>query len=179
MSQSTRILDRKFVPAGTLIIKQGTMGNRAYMIESGIVDVFVTDADGNETILSQLGPGSLLGEMAAISEGQRSASARAREDSVVIAITAQELQASMRASDGMYKRLMRMMVDRMKDTNQKLIKKDQQLADIEKAARENLENVAAHLAAKQEKLEKEIPPLVERVKSAWDNIPPAPPPKGK
>ena len=61
MSQNIKILDRHFVPAGTIIIEQGALGSRAYMIESGCLEVFVKDAEGNEIILTELGPGCLVG----------------------------------------------------------------------------------------------------------------------
>jgi CRP-like cAMP-binding protein len=160
MSRNIKILDRQFIPAGTLVIEQGAVGSRAYMIESGALEVFVKDDDGNEIVLSSLGPGSMVGEMAAMSDGQRSASARTTEDSVLIGISAHDLHTSMCASDGLYKRLMRMMASRMKDTNMKLLKKEQQLSEVEKASRINLDSVAAHLSAKQEKLQNEILPMV-------------------
>ena len=101
--------------------------------------------------------------MAALSDGQRSASARTREDSVLITIFAHDLQASMHASTGLYKRMMRMMADRMKEANLKLLKKEQQLSDIEKTSWRNIESVAAHLSAKQELL-KELSPFISSAK---------------
>jgi len=164
MSQNTKILDRQFVLAGTLIIQQGTMGNRAFMVESGSVEVFIKDQNGTEMILSDLGAGSMVGEMAALSDGLRSASVRTKEDCVLIAIPAHDLHSSMKASDSLYKRLIRMMTARMKDTNMKLLRKEQQLADAEKNSRENLENVAAYLHSKQDKLEKQLIPMLDPTK---------------
>jgi CRP/FNR family cyclic AMP-dependent transcriptional regulator len=159
MVKNIRILDRQFVPAGTLVLEQGEIGSRAYMIESGGVEVFMRDEDGKELILSRLGAGSMVGEMAAMGDGKRSASARTSEDSVLITISAHDLHASMKASDGLYKRLMHMMVSRMRDTNMKLLKKEQELGDVEKAARKNLEDVASHLSSRRNILEKEVAPL--------------------
>ena len=102
--------------------------------------------------------------MAALSDGLRSASVRTKEDCVLIAIPAHDLHSSMKASDSLYKRLIRMMTARMKDTNMKLLRKEQQLADAEKNSRENLENVAAYLHSKQDKLEKQLIPMLDPTK---------------
>src|SRR5947209_5491865 len=101
MTKNIKILDRQFIPAGTVIIEQGTMGSRAFMIETGGVEVFVKDESGNEMTLSELGPGAMVGEMAALSDGLRTASVRTSEDSVIVTIPAHDLNASMKASEGL------------------------------------------------------------------------------
>jgi len=172
MTRNIKILDRQFVPAGTVIIQQGSIGNRAFMIESGGVEVFMKDENGREMTLSELGPGAMVGEMAALSDEVRSASVRTREDSVLISIPAHDLHSSMKASDSLYKRLIRMMTARMKDTNMKLMHKEQQLADAEKASRTNLENVATYLSSKQDKLQKQLAPMIDQAKTAWEQFQP-------
>ena len=172
MTQNIKILHRQFVPAGTLIIEQGTMGSRAFMVESGSVEVFMKDDSGNEIGLSELGPGSMVGEMAALSDGMRSANVRTKDDCVLISIPAHDLLSSMRASDSLYKRLIKMMTSRMKDTNMRLLQKEKQLADAEKASRTNLEDVASYLSTKQDKLEKQLAPVLSQAKMACEQFQP-------
>jgi CRP-like cAMP-binding protein len=172
MTRNIKILDRQFVPAGTLIIEQGSIGNRAFMVESGGVEVFIKDENGNEMILSELGTGAMVGEMAALSDGRRSASVRTKQDCVLISIPAHDLHSSMKASDSLYKRLISMIMARMKDTNMMLLHKEQQLADSEKASRLNLENVAAYLSSKQDKLQKQLIPILGQAKAAWEQFQP-------
>jgi len=172
MTRNIKILDRQFFPPGTVIIEQGSMGCRAFMVETGSVEVFVKDESGKEMILSELGPGAMVGEMAALSDGLRSASVRTKEECVLVSIPAHDLHASMKASDGLYKRLIRMMTVRMKETNMKLLMKEQQLADVEKASRLNLENVTTYLSAKQDKLQKHLAPLLSPAKPAWEQFEP-------
>ncbi|MDE2335813.1 MAG: cyclic nucleotide-binding domain-containing protein [Alphaproteobacteria bacterium] len=160
MAYGPKILDRQFVPGGTLIIEQGTEGNRAFMVESGGVEVFMKNPNGTETLLAELGPGAMVGEMAALSDGLRSASVRTKADSVLIAIPAHDLNASMKASESLYKRLIRMMSSRMKDTNMKLLQREQQLAAAERASRANIDSVSAYLTEKQSKLQKELGPAL-------------------
>ncbi len=158
MAHGTKILDRQFIPAGTLVIEQGAQGNRAFLIESGAVEVFVRNPNGSETLLAELGAGAMVGEMAALSEGVRSASVRTKADCVLIGIPAHDLTTSMKASESLYKRLIRMMSSRMKDTNMKLLQREQQLAEAEKASRRNVDSVAAYLSEKQSKIQKELAP---------------------
>jgi CRP-like cAMP-binding protein len=172
MTKNIKILDRQFISAGTLIIEQGSVGSRAFMVETGSVEVFIKDENGNEMILSELGPGAMVGEMAALSDGLRSASVRTKEDCVLVSIPAHDLHASMKASDSLYKRLIRMMTVRMKETNMKLLHKEQQLADAEKASRTNLENVATYLSAKQDKLQKQLAPILSQPKPAYEQFKP-------
>lgn len=166
MSRSPKILDRQFITAGTLVIEQGTVGSRAFMVETGNVEVFVRDETGQELALAQLGPGAMVGEMAALSDGYRSASVRAKEDSVLISIPASDLHASMKASDSLYKRLIRMMAARMKDTNMKLLVKEQQLMAAREASEKNLACVSNYLSGKNAKLYDQLIPVIGQMKSS-------------
>jgi CRP/FNR family cyclic AMP-dependent transcriptional regulator len=67
--------------AGALIFAQGDPGDQMYVITSGQVDIAV---DGE--LIAVLGPGELLGEMALIDSGPRSASATARSRCTLTAI---------------------------------------------------------------------------------------------
>ena len=170
MSRHIKILDRQFIPAGTVVIEQGTLGNRAFMIESGSVEVFMIDPHGKELILAELGIGALVGEMAAMSEGLRSASVRAKGDCVLVTISAHDLQESLKASNNLYKRMMRMMTERMRDTNVKLMQKERELAAVTQASHAALQSVALNVAAKHEKLQNEITPLLDAIKGSAEKF---------
>lgn len=79
-------LDRRALPAGTLIFDQGALADDCYILHSGAVDVFVRDKAGNEAVINRLGPGELLGEMAMVDDQPRSAGARTVEASVLLVI---------------------------------------------------------------------------------------------
>ncbi|MFH1158271.1 MAG: cyclic nucleotide-binding domain-containing protein [Pseudomonadota bacterium] len=168
MRRKIKILDRKFVPAGTLIIEQGTAGNRAFYIESGEVEVFIHDGE-KAVPVAHLGPESLIGEMAVLTDGHRSASVRTVKDSILIAIPAHDLQETMRASDGMYRRIMNMLHDRMEDTRAKLVKKEENPDVTEKPARLTVKNIGLHISdAEQPRFRKEITPLLNDIKSTLE-----------
>jgi CRP-like cAMP-binding protein len=103
---------KEFVQAGALILKQGTVGNQAYVVESGKIEVSMKDPDGVEILLAELGPGEIFGEMAALFGGKRIASARASGDSVVTVLSGQKLQESTQESDSMRTYLMDLIANR-------------------------------------------------------------------
>jgi len=113
-------VDRKRVPAGTLVIKQGTMGTDAFLIESGTVEVFLEDAGGHKTILAELGAKAIIGEISALANKPRSASVRALQDTVLIPISAADLREIIETSDGLHTRMIKMMLNRMNDARRKL-----------------------------------------------------------
>jgi CRP-like cAMP-binding protein len=67
----------RFEPAAHLV-RQGHPADGAYLIESGSADVYTALPGGGETAVAALGPGSVLGEMALLDSGIRTASVLAR-----------------------------------------------------------------------------------------------------
>ncbi|MEO0142756.1 MAG: cyclic nucleotide-binding domain-containing protein [candidate division WOR-3 bacterium] len=63
----------------TVIIKEGTVGDEMYIIESGKVEVFLTRGD-LILILSELGESSFFGEMSLLTDKPRSATVKAKTD---------------------------------------------------------------------------------------------------
>ena len=62
MSQShasNSMVTREFFSAGQVLFRQGTQGDRAYYIETGTLRV-----ERNGTVLAELGPGEIVGELA-------------------------------------------------------------------------------------------------------------------
>jgi Cyclic nucleotide-binding domain len=62
-------LERRTLDAGEALMEQGEEGQELFLILDGIVDV---EVDGEE--VAELGPGTLLGEMALLEGGKRTAS---------------------------------------------------------------------------------------------------------
>ena len=168
MRRKIKILDRKFVPAGTLIIEQGTVGNRAFFIESGEVEVFIYDG-GKAVTVAKLGPESLIGEMALLVDKQRSANVRTVKDSILITISAYDLRESMRTSENLYKRVMNTLHNRKEDTREKLMRKEEN-SDVEKKfVKLTVKNIGLHISdAKQPQFRKEIIPLISDIKSTLE-----------
>jgi CRP-like cAMP-binding protein len=68
---------------GELIIEQNTTGKEMYIIAEGSVDVFIKGVD-DERGLVMLGKGQVVGEMALIDQGYRSASVRTTNEGATL-----------------------------------------------------------------------------------------------
>src|SRR5438045_429635 len=66
-------------PAGGVIIREGEVGDKMYVILDGAVQVFTTSFDGSDIVLARLEAGRWFGEQALIpgGTGRRNASIRA------------------------------------------------------------------------------------------------------
>lgn len=68
-------------PENTVIMRRGESSSSLYVILSGRVKVYVTDANGIEQVLGERGSGDHLGEIALLGDSVRTASVATLEDS--------------------------------------------------------------------------------------------------
>lgn len=76
---------------GEVIFEQDEAADCAYFVESGEVEVY-RFADGRSIVLGKVGKGRLLGEIALIDGGARTASARAVVETVCLRITGDQFE---------------------------------------------------------------------------------------
>ena len=74
------------------VIKQGEEGDDAFVVARGMLAVTRKEGDV-ETTLAALGPGSILGEMALVSDAPRAASVHALEATMLLSIERSRLEA--------------------------------------------------------------------------------------
>lgn len=79
-------------PAGSTILDQGDMGDEAYVIQEGQVEVVLVGTK-QELPIVVLGRGQVLGEMSLIDHGYRSATARVTERTTVQIIREKDFTA--------------------------------------------------------------------------------------
>jgi CRP-like cAMP-binding protein len=90
---------RRQLAAGTDLVTEGDEADALYFIESGRFDVWKR-SDAAHTAEHRIGqalPGGLVGEVALLDRGRRSATVRAAEDSTVLALRIRDLE---RAAEG-------------------------------------------------------------------------------
>ena len=92
------LLDRQVFPAGETIFKEGEPGERAYIVESGLVEVF-THKDGQKLVYGTIGKGGIFGEMALIDDKPRMATARAVQASTIIVVSRNTFQDKLAHTD--------------------------------------------------------------------------------
>lgn len=84
-----RSLVRYTVPAGTVLLEQGGLSDRFYVIDSGLVEV---TQDG--VVLNREGPGEFFGEIGLLRDVPRTATITALEDTAVFALAREPFLAA-------------------------------------------------------------------------------------
>lgn len=144
MTQEPVIYDRVAFSKGQLIIKQGDTQAQAYLIQSGRVGVFTIIGD-RKVELAVLGVGEIIGEMALISEGVRSASVEALEDCNLILISRTEFEERLKSSDRAIRAMIKMLTKRVYESNTSITGKISSLHALERAAAEVYEETKAEV----------------------------------
>lgn len=104
---------------GETIFTEGGPADKAYIIEAGLVEIFV--GSGDEVIqLNTLGPGDIFGEMGLIDAFPRSASAKALSACRCIAVSAAQIAERIESSPPMVKMLISMVLHRNRTCNKYL-----------------------------------------------------------
>jgi NTE family protein len=70
-------IERRHYAAGQTILQRGEAGDSLYVIDTGLVCVTIPGRDGVESVVAQLGPGQIFGEMSILTGRPRSAEVRA------------------------------------------------------------------------------------------------------
>jgi CRP/FNR family transcriptional regulator len=83
------LTERRF-RAREFIFSSGDKADRVYLLLKGRVKVFQGADNGKEVILEVVGRGGILGDMAIVEDGERTATAQALEDSVALSISWQD-----------------------------------------------------------------------------------------
>ena len=79
LEQVAQLMDEVEVPAGKVLMRQGQTGNEMFVIARGRVSV-----ERNGNVFAESGPGAAMGEMSLLSEGPRTATVTATEDSTLL-----------------------------------------------------------------------------------------------
>lgn len=94
----------RFAP-GEVIFREGDQPTTAFLIESGVVEI-TADQGGHPVVLSRLGAGDLLGEMAVIDESPRTATAMAIDACVALVIDRAQINERLTQTDPIVRALL-------------------------------------------------------------------------
>lgn len=109
--------------ANQRIITKGDHADKAYMILSGEVRVFLEE-DGKQVQLATLKQDDIFGETAIFSGQSYGANVEATEDTELFFITPQSLNEMLQDADPIVRALIRMLIERLKNTNAALLKSE-------------------------------------------------------
>ncbi len=99
---------------GTYIVREGEPGNAAYIIVSGRCDVLKV-VSGAVATMTTLRAGEVFGETAILSEGPRTATVLATEDTTVLVVTRSVLERELATMKPWMARLIHALAARMRD----------------------------------------------------------------
>ncbi|MCC6598586.1 MAG: cyclic nucleotide-binding domain-containing protein [Alphaproteobacteria bacterium] len=108
---------------GEKILSKGDKACNAYMIISGQVRIFL-EKDSKVIDLATLGVDEIFGEAAVFAGEAYGANATALEDCELLVITPDSLSAMLEGADPIIQSLMRMLIERLKVTNEALLKSE-------------------------------------------------------
>ncbi len=113
-SQPTN-LDHLHLPAGARLFSAGDVGDAAYLIVSGRLEIVLERLEG-DLVLAHRGPGEIVGEMAILDHQPRSAAVRALEDSELVVITEEQLSHRIAQTDPILRMCLGVVLSRYRQT---------------------------------------------------------------
>lgn len=113
---------------GATIFFEGDPGDAMFIVETGSVEI-VKAVEGGSIRLAILGDGELFGEMAIIDGGKRMASAVAHEDSVVLKIPSEMLEAKLAEYDPFLQALIKILINNLRNVHQAYVKRPRSMLD--------------------------------------------------
>ncbi|MDQ7780136.1 MAG: cyclic nucleotide-binding domain-containing protein [Planctomycetota bacterium] len=106
---------------GDVIIKEGQVGDRLYFIDSGTVEIGLFDSLARFLPFTRLTAGQILGELAFLDGGPRSASAVAIDAVTTTAISREDMGRVLEKNHVMaikiYKRMLKGLAERLREMN--------------------------------------------------------------
>ncbi len=110
---------RRRYPGGASLFVVGDEAHEAMVLLEGHVKALVPAKDGREIILNVLPPGAMLGEMAAVDGGERSATVRAIEDVEVLCIATATFEQFLLDHPTVLRDLAVVMATRLRDSDRR------------------------------------------------------------
>lgn len=141
--EGDRLFDRfgREFPEGTVIFREGDVGNEMYVIQSGRVNITKRSRDV-EKVLVTLGPGAFFGEMAIINNKPRSASAVVVDTARLLVIGPKTFDAMIRGNTEIAVRMIKILAQRLQTA-------DEQIENLMiKDANSRVVHFLTHLASK-------------------------------
>lgn len=118
------------------MFSEGDPPTSAFLIESGQIEI-LTHQDGLPLVLSVLGSGDLLGEMAIIDAAPRTATARALTHATLISVDGKQLSERIEASDPIVRALLKGQLTRYRHALQSLRGQPHEISITSKGQRSN------------------------------------------
>lgn len=106
------LTERRFKPRQLLFVT-GDPAERVYLLLKGRVKIYQVAENGKEIILDVVGKGDVVGDMAVVEEGERTACAQAIDETVAVSITWEDFSHLMMQSPKLGFAMMELMAKRL------------------------------------------------------------------
>ncbi|WP_417820954.1 cyclic nucleotide-binding domain-containing protein [Terasakiella sp.] len=116
-----RFIERKVFYAGDRIFKEGDPGDRAYIVERGMIEIYKM-VDGREVVLGTVNKGGIFGEMALIDNAPRMAAARSVQQTTLVIVTRDTFESKLAKADPFMRGLINIFVKNIRRMGQELVK---------------------------------------------------------
>jgi CRP-like cAMP-binding protein len=116
LEELAAVVEERRIEAGANVFKEGDAGDAVYLIVKGAVTVFTggLGTDRPERILSELGPGACIGEMAVLDAAPRSATVRASQRTRTLRVPGEGFKRVMSERPEMSEAIVAELVKRMR-----------------------------------------------------------------
>jgi len=126
----TEICRRRFLPKGGVIISEGedfVADSSLYIIVSGLAKVAVPMGEGKELVLAFMSPPDHFGELSFLDQNPRSADVVAMEDTELLVITHEALEALLDENRDLalkfYRSISKVLAKRLRESNSKMLRR--------------------------------------------------------
>jgi len=110
----SRLGERVTLKAGSLLIDQGRVGDRCYVIASGRAAVTIRGE-----FVTSVGPETMVGEMALVGHRPRSAAVHAETDMELVSFGNDDFRKLLEQSPETYQRVMELLARRLEENRQR------------------------------------------------------------
>lgn len=114
------LMEQVKIPAGTVIFNENDPGGVLYIINSGTVELSITDEDKKKVVVHVLEPGEFFGEMSLLDGAGRSTTARALEDVEALSLAREPFIALLRRQSEVALDVVSALAKRMRKTDELL-----------------------------------------------------------
>jgi len=118
---------------GDVIIRQGDVGDRMYVIQEGQVEI-ILESQGQENLLTVLDTGDFFGEMALFDKDVRSATVRALGEVKILTVDKKNLMRRFLEDPSLAFRLVETMSKRIRELQDKVAKQENELDGLRQKA---------------------------------------------